>query len=182
LSIEKLGELAVRATQNILQKQCKVTFSQDPDVTELEIIEYNSRMRVFGMEKFNGPCFIAVINFFRNNGSSENKITCGSLIIYIDEMCTTTILKAISGGSFDEDDAEVVMQYTGELCNIIADELKNELTKIGYSDLLISKPINYQNDIPEGVDFEFREAKYHESSYYIKEKKAIVVNFSLGSA
>ena len=50
--------------QNTCETMCKMAFSKDPEFNELNIIEYDSRMRTFGLEKFNEPCYASFINFY----------------------------------------------------------------------------------------------------------------------
>ena len=43
-----------------------VNFSDKPAIEIRDIIEYDGRMRVSGMEIFNGPTYISAVNFYRS--------------------------------------------------------------------------------------------------------------------
>jgi len=53
-----------KAVESTLTKMCNVAFSQEPEFEVRDIIEYRGKMRTFGLEKFNAPCFLAAVNDF----------------------------------------------------------------------------------------------------------------------
>ncbi|MCA9401611.1 MAG: chemotaxis protein CheX, partial [Candidatus Omnitrophica bacterium] len=136
---------------------CNLSFTSEPKFGESEIIEYESRMRVFGLEKFNGPCYVTVINFFLDDKKLQQEDPCGTMVVYFEEDCASKILKALGYQIFNEDDEETVMDNCGEFCNVIAGNFKNELVNLGYKELVINAPLKYRNDIPEGVIFPYDE-------------------------
>lgn len=164
--------------QETCEQMCKASFSQDPEYVEKNIIEYNSRMRTFGLEKFNAPCFVAAINFYENKKMFDLGDSCGVLVLYVEEMFAGTLLKELAPG-MDLGDEAIVLDCCGELCNVIAGQFKNEIKTYGFSDLTISAPMKYANDIPQGVNFHYSETKFYETSYFIKKEKALVVDITL---
>ncbi|MHA1656551.1 MAG: chemotaxis protein CheX [Candidatus Heimdallarchaeota archaeon] len=166
--------------QDTFKKMCNLTFSQDPDFVEKELIEYESRMRTFGLEKFNGPCYVAAISFYLSPKEIEEHDALGALVLYIEAEVAEKLLKAL-GYDFDEEDEDLVLDNCGEFCNVIAGQFKNQLNSLGYKDLTISAPIKGKNDIRQGVEFSYDQYKLYESSYYFFKKKALVVVATMSS-
>ncbi len=167
--------------KSALEKMCNVEFSQEPKFVEKEIIEYNSRIRTFGLEKFDGPCHIIAINLYENENHLETKNACGAVILYFEEEMAKSLVKS-AGQGLDSEDAETITNYCGEICNMVIDLFKNELSSFGYSDLTISAPLKYRNDVSEGVDFRYSEDKIYETSFYLNKQKAIVADVTLAPA
>ena len=182
-SPEKLKTIMVNSVQNTLTSMCNVEFSQEPEFEERDIIEYNSKMRTFGLEKFNGPCYLASINFYENKKRFDAKDASGVVVTYIEEETASDFLKSLGAG-MDEDDPELILDTTGEICNVISGEIKTEMVnQLGYATpAIISAPIKAKNDIDNGVDFAFNEQTYCEASFYIKKNKAVVLVFSVSAA
>jgi len=165
--------------QDTFEKMCHVTLSKPPEFIEKDIIEYGSRMRVFGPEKFNGSCYIAAINFYLNQQKFKEDDSCGVMVLYIQDETTGKLMKALGQPGLDEDDEETLLDTCGEFCNVIAGQFKNELRSFGYIDLVISAPLKYKNDIPEGVNFKYSEYKLYELSFHIWKEKLIVVDATM---
>ncbi len=178
---KQLSQVILRCSQEILEQMCKAKFSQDPQIAEREIIEYNSRIRALGLDKFNGPCYVAAITMYDSKESLAAKKPCGAFILYLEETIAQEFLKAMSQG-LDDEDEEMVMDNCGELCNVIAGQFKNNIKEFGYHDLVISAPTKGKNDIPEGVDFEYNETKLQEVSFFIRKIKAVVIAITLAPA
>ncbi len=165
--------------QTTLEQMYNLKLSQDPEFEEKEIIEYASRMQTFGLEKFNGPCYISAINFYLSPRHLEEHDPVGAIVIYIREDLAVRFLKALGFEDADEEDEEIVLDCCGELANIITGQFKNELTSLGYKDLTISAPIKAKNDIPGGVEFNYNEYKLYELTFYLWKEKTMVINITM---
>ncbi len=161
--------------QETFDKMGRITFSQKPDFVAKEVIEYESRMRLFGLEKFNGPCYVGVINLYLNKKAYDVKESCGLIVLLVREDIAPELVKAMGNTGIDEEDEEIIMDSVGEFCNVVVGQFKSELRSFGYPDLTISAPAKYRNYAPDGADFPYSEYKYYEISFYIKKQKAIVV-------
>ncbi len=162
--------------QETFEKMCHVSFSQTPEFHAKEIIEYDSRMRIFGLEKFNGPCYMSFLNFYFNQKDFEAKKCCGVMVLYIEEEAAEKLVRALGQSGLDAEDPEIILDTCGEFCNVIAGQFKNELRSFGYMDLVISAPLKYHNIIPEGVDFPYSEHKQYELMFYLWKQKVVVVD------
>ena len=158
-----------------------VTYTKDAMITDKDIIEYNSRLRIFGLEKFDGPCFISVINFYLSQADLKEHSAHGALIFYLDPENAERLLKAFGYPVKLDSDDEIIMSNCGELCKSFAKQLNEELKSLGYSDLVLSDPANYQNNVLDGVEFNYDEYKMYELSFYLWKKKTFVLEITLGS-
>lgn len=181
---DKQFDLQVMATtlmgcvEDTFGKTYNIFFSKDPECAERNIIEYQSRMRTFGLEKFNSPCYVSAINFYLSPKHLVKKDSIGVLILYLKEEHASKVLKAMGFTAKDDDEA-MLLDCIGELTNIIAGQFKNELVALQYEDLTISAPTTAKNDIAEGVLFRYSEQVYHELSFFLWNEKSLVISVSL---
>jgi hypothetical protein len=166
----------MRVVGDIIKNTCHLELTKDPEFVERDIIEYQSRMRISSLEKFNGPCFVSSISFYLTEEHLEQHDACGTMVLYLEEELAGKILKTLEAQSFDEEDSEMVSDRCGKLCSLIADNFKNELSKMGHKDLRLSELINGINDIPQGVEFPYNQYKFYETHFDLWKKKAIVVD------
>ncbi|MCD4782174.1 MAG: chemotaxis protein CheX [Candidatus Omnitrophica bacterium] len=166
--------------QETFRTMCHIEFEEQPDFQEKEIIEYNSRMRAFGLEKFEGPCYVSIIYFYLNQKDFKAERANGALALFIEDSISQTLLHSLGHRSLNEDDKSIVMDTCGEFANVVAGQFKNELQNFGYVDVIISAPKTYINDVPEGINFNFDELKYYEMCFYLKKTKALVIDITMG--
>ncbi|MBF0384574.1 MAG: hypothetical protein HQL27_01755 [Candidatus Omnitrophica bacterium] len=178
---KQLADVLLQAAKITLEEKYNARFSQDPIVAEREIIEYGSRIRTLGLDKFNDPCYVSSINLFSSQENLKQQKTSGAIIIYIEEVIGQDFLKAINKKA-DDDDEELVMKNCGEILKEIAAKFINSAQNFGYSNMVSSETINEKNDISGGVDFEYNETKLQEISFFIKKVKAVVISITLAPA
>jgi len=176
---QTIGPTVMRCMQEAFGEMSSVTFSKDPDFSEKEVIEYESRMRVFGMEKFNGLCYIAVINFYLSAQDLKNHDTEGALVLFVEYECAGKLLKALGYENVDDEDEEIILDNCGEFCKVIAGKFKNEMGALGFKNLTMSDPLIYKNDIPEGIEFKYSEYSFFECNFYLWKQKAMVLDVTL---
>lgn len=176
---QPIATTCLKVIQEAIQSKSMQVFSQDPVIAQREIIEYDSRMRVFPMEKFNGPCYITVVNYYLTDQDLKNHNAYGAFVLYIEEECAGKLLKSLGHKGFDEDDEETVLDICSEFCKLLASNYKNELKNLGYKDLVMSDPLKYHNVVPEGVEFNYSEYVKYELSFYLWKQKALVVDITL---
>ena len=157
----------------------KVEFTKDPEFVTKDLIEYSSRMRTFGLEKFNDACFLSSVCFYSSKGDLESHNAVGSLVVYLQEENVGRFLKLAGLKKFDEDDEEKVLERCGEFCQTIAEEVKSGLMSSGHGDLTLSEPLSRTNDIAEGIDFPYSEYSCYETSFYYWKEKVLVVGIAV---
>ncbi len=178
----RLAQVVVKVFQNKVEHSFEWAFTQDPEVFEKDIIEYNGRMRASGLEKFNGPSYAFVVTLYYSQYEYENKNACGALILYISEDIIERILKKMGHRDFDEDDQEFVVKECVEFCESIIGEVKKAMQPMGYREIVSSKPLGYKNEVLDGVLYPHDQNKFQEISFYLWNKKALVVDLVVAPA
>ncbi|MDP8211796.1 MAG: hypothetical protein P9X22_00710 [Candidatus Zapsychrus exili] len=178
---EAAKEILEGPIQATIEKMSGTEFSQTSEFSEHELIEYNSRMRVFGLEKFNEPCKLSLINYYESEEAKKQQNSLGAIIVFIEEFSVEKALKNFGFQGIKEDADEVIEEAFNDLCKTCAESLKGELSNRGYVGLVMSEPKMYKNDIPEGIEFCWDENKYYDIAFYFWKQKAVVVTLTMGS-
>ncbi|HLF17830.1 MAG TPA: hypothetical protein VI749_02935 [Candidatus Omnitrophota bacterium] len=178
---EELAETFRRCVQRSLEQYCQVVFTKDPKVEQLDLIEYESRMRIFGLEKFNGTCYISLVNLYESPLEAEHKDPCGVLLVYVEEENAERLFKALLKGVQGEDE-ELIAENTQKLCIAVFEQLKKELSQFGYPGILMSAPENYLSNAEQGVDFPYDEDTLYQVSCILWREKIVVAELVLASA
>ena len=176
--LKEFATTLIKSVEKAINSKCSFDFTKDPDIIEKNIIEYDSRMRVNAMEKFNGPCYVAAFNFYLSPESLKSGDVKGTLILYLECDCAGGFLKKL-GHKFDDDDQAIVCDYFAEFGNLAANQFKNDISSKGFADLTISAPLKGINDIFEGVPFPYDEYKYYELSFHFLKQKGIVASLTM---
>ncbi len=167
------------AMGQMLEKLSNIPASQEPKIEESEIIEYEGRMRVSGMEKFNSPAFLSVVNFYLNQGEMQRHKPKGALILYLEAENISKFLKAFGVHFADDEDDKSLMDACGKVCEAVAAEFKNELTRKGYVELVLSNPSNYKNNILEGIAYSQDQKTKQTVNFFYFKTKAIVADLTM---
>lgn len=175
-----LNTTVMSVVQDTFYKMLHAEMQGEPVFVEKDIIEYDSRMRVFPMEKFNGPCYVAYINFFLSHKVLEEGLVIGSFVLFVKGDVAERLLKAFGRPLKDAEDESILFDNIGEFCNILAGHVKNELTNLGYADLTISPPTISKNSVESGVPFDYALYRKHEISFQFWGQKCIVIEVCMG--
>ncbi len=163
-----------------LSKMTGVIATSPPETKEKDIVEYENRIRINGLEKFQAPSYISAINYYLNEADAKRAGKAkGALILYVDVENSGKIYKALGLPFPDDEDDASMMNCNGAFCKIIGDAFKNELVNMGYVDLFMSAPDNYRSSIVDGVEFSLDQKKMLEFSFFYLKRKSIVVELSL---
>lgn len=172
----------LKAHMDMVFKQAGLEYTKDPEVVERNIIEYDSRLRLFGMEKFNNPCYLSVINFYKSAQDQKNKSAVGAIVVYVEDECVERVLKAIGHPVKDFEDEENVFENMGAFCKDIVDGFKGQLSSKGYGSLIASDPMNYRNSASEGVEFNYDEYSMYELCFHFWKTKAVALDITFAPA
>lgn len=181
LDSKTLTTTCINIVESTMQQMGNLQFSKPPESVERKIIEYHSRMRVFGMEIFNAPCYISVINYYLSDRHQKNHDSCGAFVLYIEEENAGKLLKTLGYKGLDETDPAAMSEACGELGNVLGGNFKNEMAKLSGVSLITSAPANYHNTVPEGAEFHFGEYVKYETSFHIWKQKLLAVDVTMGS-
>lgn len=176
-----IAEALKKLVEQTLKNKCGLELSGQCQVAEREIIEYNSRMRVGGLEKFNGPCYVFGLNYYSSEETQEKDEAAGTIIFFIEEESVEKLLKSLQLRGFDEDDQKFVLENLGEFAKSLALDFAQRLQDLGYSRLLLSDVSKAKNNIVDGLSFPYDRYSYHEISVPLWKKKAMVINITMTS-
>ena len=179
--LNSYAEMLRDILSRIIQKNAKIQFSKDPVIEKRDIVEYNKKMRVSALEKFNAPGYLSAINYYLTPKDKETKNATGAFIFYIVEGNLKKSFEAagMAVAGFDDDDLEQVTAKCNQLCQTISDEFCSELKSKGYKELIASTPVSARNTIPEGVGFSFNQYQKCEVSFHVKNIKSFTLEVTL---
>lgn len=178
------AEILVKTFLDMAQKSFdatsgKVVTSDAPTHKAQNIMEYQGRMSVTGMEKFNGPAYIAAVSFYLNEQDRDKRRAKGAMVLYLESSNAEKILRGFGHPVTDDDEEEETLAACGKLCTTFAEKFKEGLSQSGASSLILSAPVSNKNSIPEGIDFSSDQTQKQEISFYLWKKKALVVDLTL---
>ncbi len=144
-----------------------------------DILEYEGRMRVSGMDKFNSPSFIAVSNLYLNDADKQRNKPKGAIVVFMNTEFADKIFKALGlAVPYDEDD-DSMMKLCGEFTATVVNALTDRLAGAGYVSLLSQAPLVYKNNVSEGVAFSVDQQEKQEITFTYFKNKAIIIEVSL---
>lgn len=181
MDLQVLGTLITGVVEDTFKEVCHVMFSQEPVRAQKEIIEYDGMMRLFPMEKFNGPAYVAVVNYYVSARHLEAREAVGTLIFYVKEDMVDRLFKAFGRPAAEADDEQKCQDVVGELCGILAEGVKKKLAEQNFIELTLSPPYKYKNVVPEGALFDFNVFRKQEISFSFWKEKCIVVEACFGN-
>jgi len=166
--------------ESTLAQMSGVPATDTPKVEEKDIVEYDGKLRVNGVTKFDSPSYISVVNYYLTPADMErHKAVKGAAIVYIDVENAGKLFKALKFPFNDDEDDASMKDCCGEFCNLIGGGFKNEVANLGYVNLIMSPPRNYRSYITEGVEYSTDQKKLFEFSFFYWKRKAIVVELTL---
>lgn len=180
LDKQVLSTMAMEVVKDTFKKMLQVEFSAPPFAVEKNIIEYKSRMRVSPMEKFNAPAYVSYVNFYLSQKDLQAETAVGTFILCVKDVVVEKLSKAFKLSSKDAENENLQMDNVAEFCNILAGNVSNELTKLGYANLFMSAPYKGMNAIPEGVPFDYALYSKQEISFFFWNEKCMVVELCIG--
>ncbi len=176
-----LNTMIMGVVEDTFKQMCHVSFTADPVVVEQDIIEYDGKMRVFPMDKFNGPAYVAVVNYYLSKQDLLAQIPVGTFVLYLKEEVIEKLFKAFGRPASEAEDEANCLDVVGEMCNVIAGNVKNELMTVDFVDLMLSSPSKYKNVVPQGVPFDYNLFKKQEMTFFFWKEKCVVIEACLGN-
>jgi len=169
-------------SEQIILETAGLVPTEPMQAKNIDIVEYNGRMRCIGIEKFAAPAYISVINFYLNaQDASSHKRAKGALVAYVEFENAGKLYKNLGISIPEDEDDASMMNACGEFCKMLANALVEELAKKGYADLFLSAPSNYKNSIMQGAEYSLDQTQKYELSFFCWKRKAIVVESSFAS-
>ncbi len=175
-----LNTTITRVVQETFKKMLHVDPQGQPAIVQRDIIEYDSRMRVFPLEKFNGPAYVSYVNLYLSEKELQANNAAGAFVLFVKEDIAEKLLKAFGRSLKDGEDEGVLMEHVGKFCHVLVEGLLKELTGLGYTNLFLSTSFQARNSVPEGVPFDYELYVKQEITFTFWNQKCIVVEACLG--
>lgn len=172
--------LLTKVIERLLQQKGRLYLSAKPQIRKVAIIEFMKRMRVWGLEKFQGTTYISTVIFYKDEKKLKKDEALGVLVIYIEEEYVNYLLDRMEYPIEDAYDTEALMDACGTLANLIAAKFKSGLVQIGLKDLAMSHFSSYRDQILNGVPYDRHQKSKYEISFEIKGVKRLVADLTLG--
>ena len=174
-----IAEATSTVVDRAFADQLRVKFSGPPKQESKNIIEYEKRMQVTGMEKFNAPCYVAGASFYKSEEDQKQAKACGGLVIYAEQQLFPRILKALGYSDVDEDDEEYLAHKCAEAVEKFASQLVSTLSAQGKPALKFEVSQGFRNTILGGIPIDFQEHEKAELSYSVDDVVKFVVEITM---
>jgi hypothetical protein len=176
-----LTKTVLTVAQDIFGRQSKVQPTDPPTSETHKLIEYQGRMSVNAMKKFNSPAYISGISFYLTPQDKEKHKAVGVLVLYIEASNAEKLLKSFGYTIGEDEEDEEVVNACGKLCTVFAEGLKNELKKANFPELILGAPVSEKNSLTEGVEFGSAQTEKQEISFNFWKKKTLVLDVVLSN-
>jgi hypothetical protein len=175
-----LNNSIVAVVKDVFLQLCHVEPLTEPAILERDIIEYDGRMRLSPMEKFNGPAYAAAAVYYLTEKDRKDNVPVGNFVLFVKGEFVEKILKAQGQAKADIDNDELVLENVGKFCEVLSQNFLKELESNGYPGLLQSPVLNYKNVVPEGVPFDYNLFKKQEIIFSYWSEHSIVIEACMG--
>jgi len=179
LDSQQITNVLMGVVDQTLAKMTNVLSTDAPQSNMIDIVEYEGRMRISGMEKFNAPAYISFVNFYLTPLDMDKQRAKGALVLYVDFENAGKLFKALALPINDDEDDSSMMEANGKFCDVLAKGLNQELSQLGYTSLLMSPCENYKNSVMQGIQYSKDQKNKVELSFFYWKHKAIVVELTL---
>ena len=178
---EILSKTFIKAAEDTFSRLSKIAPSEPPTVKTQKVVEYEGRMSVAAMEKFNGPTYISSVSFYLNEQDRDKHRAKGALVLYLEATNAEKILRAFGHPITEDEEEEETLNSCGKLCTSLAEALNQSLAAQGNPQLILSSPISDKNSLHGGVEFSADQTQKQEISFSFWRKKALAVDVTLTS-
>ncbi|MBF0504646.1 MAG: response regulator [Candidatus Omnitrophica bacterium] len=163
------------AVKKVFYEKSGTKFSSVPKLRKKLIVQYDDKMRIDAMEKFNAPTVFSVLEFAANEEALNRQEYVLTLIVYLDREYLAELLRLLQYPYIDSDDEKELKDGCGTLVNLIGGQYKREMAAVGHEDLAMSHFRSYINSAGEGLEFPSGSTDKYEISFDIEDVKRIVV-------
>jgi hypothetical protein len=178
----KFSDLLERGVIALFQERGEIAFSDPPQKTKKNIIEYKGKMRGDGIDKFNHePTYVSAVNFYKDEKQMSGKKAVGALIVYVQQAYIVQLMRKLQYPPVNDESEEAMLDSCGTLCNIISGRFKTEISSAGYIELEMSHFKNYRNTAFDGIAFCYSEFDFYELSFKIDQAKRLVIDMTMGA-
>ena len=177
--LEAMAKILNDVITKKFKAQERLVLSQEPTLVKNDIVEYDKKLKVSALDKFNNPGYVAAGNYYLSEKDLAAKKTCGAVVLYILEADIGTFLKAFEYTNFDDENPEEIIPKCYEFGKVIGKEFQQALSANGYVNLCMSEPLGNRNSLPLGVDFSYDQYDKYEISYFVGKIKILVAELTM---
>jgi len=152
----------------------------EPKITKQVIYEYESRMRVTALEKFNSAGYVAGTGFYKTQKNLESHEASGAIVLYVKEEEIEQTFKWF-GHKIAEEEEDQCIDACGKVGALIAEQFKKSLVAHGYAELVSSPTYSFRNTMPAGIDFSFDQYDKYEILFSVKGSPRLAIDVTMTS-
>jgi hypothetical protein len=178
-NLEKVAETLALVVIRNLNAMIADGYRDQSTRKKRSIVEYEGKLRASGMDVFNGATYISCVSYYLSEKAKETHSATGTLILYLRRTNAESFLKSIGYRGADDEKEDDMMGFCGQFCEVIAKDFRQELHLMGYPELVMTKPDNYLNGVPLGIDFNKSQYDQFEISFPFKGEKALVFEMTM---
>ena|SRR3989338_4177921 len=161
-----------------INSQERLVLSKPPKFEKNSIVEYDKKLKLSAMSKFNNPGYTFAVNYHATNDDIKKFKPLGAVIIYFVEADIPIFLKAFELRNFDDENPEEIAAQCLAFSKPLATQFAENLTSKGYIKLIMGEPVCARNDV-NGIGFSFDQYDKYEISYFIKDIKIMVAELTM---
>ncbi len=178
--LKSLAESLAEVMATIFEKQGGVKFSGKPGIERRDIVEWNKKMTITGMEKFNSSTYISFVQYYLNDQDKEKQNVLGALVLFIAESQLPTFVSKLGYPKVDDENIEEMVGGCGKICADLAKTFQEKLASLGYPPLPMSDVKSYRNSVPQGVGFCYKEYDKFEINFSMENRKVLCAELTMG--
>jgi len=177
--LEIQANLLKDAIKTKFKAQERLILSEDPKLVKNDIVEYDKKLKISALDKFNNPGYACGSSFYKSEGDKTAHKAVGAVALYFVEKEIGPFLKAFGYTDFNDEEPQQIAEKCLEFGNIILEAFQQELSQKGYVSLLIQEPVCYRNGLPKGLDFSFDQYEKYEIHFLISGEKRLVAELTM---
>jgi hypothetical protein len=179
--LEVFALCLVIAIKKVLEQQANLIVSREPVLHKRAVIQFQKRMRVDALEKFNERTVFSTVHFYRDKAAMEKGVALGNIIVYIPVNNIVKLFEKLNYPPVDEDDDAAVLDASGTLVNLFAGAFVKDMAARGYGFLVMSHFESYINVALNGIDFSSDQEYKYEIDFEIRGQRVFVVELTMGA-
>ena len=185
-SKQRVEELKIQAdalvgvVKDIFDKKAGIKFNPAPAVERRDLIEWQGKMRIAGMEIFNASTYISYINYYISEADKQKKNAAGAIVLYVLETQLFPFITKLGYPKVDDENPEELKEGCGRICVDMANDFQKKLAVMGYPSLAMGPVDNNRNTVPVGVAFNIKEYDKFLTSFCLDNKKVMALEMTLG--
>lgn len=158
--------------------QERLVINGDPALIKNAIVEYDKKLKVSAMDKFNNPGYACGRSYYKTTADIALHKALGAVAIYIFEKEIGAFLKAFGYSEFDDEIEEQVAAKCLDFGKSITDAYQKALAS-QYADMVMSDCLCFRNGLPKGLDFSFDQFEKYEIHFMITNKLLLVAEVTM---